>query len=129
MSESSPSARQILAALALLAVAATGRAQNPGPVPTLPPCAQGGASPVGCQLIAWSQMQKPIQLEPAPNPVPDRPTLVRTVVRENAKYVFKTCDTATCPPDDQEPAKQYADKNVQDAGAPDGDSMIPPRIY
>src|ERR1700730_4882850 len=97
-------------------------AQEPGPDPGLQPCSGVTGQATGCQLIAWSQIQQPQPLRPAPSPSPDQqterasgqrrplpadpksgvqPPLIGVVAQDSGNYVLKTEDSATCQLDDQ----------------------------
>jgi hypothetical protein len=106
---------------------------------------QGQPSPalssdiLGPQLIAWSQLQKPV---PQPLPPPDRPisqpsqqtqptnppaqeeqpvaqTFKGTIVKDGNRYVLKVSSNSVYQLDDQEKAKQYEGRQVKIGGALD----------
>jgi hypothetical protein len=112
-----------------------GQGPQPQPRPALPP------DILGPQLIAWSQLQKPLPV-PQPLPPPDRPTqqpdqqsanppakqeqpaastFVGTIIRNGARYILKVSSNSAYQLDDQDKAKQYEGKQVKISGTLDAD--------
>jgi Protein of unknown function (DUF5818) len=123
------------------AVAPLAFSQNGGPQP----CPEVSPGALGCQLIAWSQLQEPAPLpEPdaktappdqQPDPQPTQPTTAQQaepqaslqtisgiIVREGEKYVLKAGDNTTYQLDDQDSARKYQDKQVKVVGRLDAGS-------
>ena len=104
----------------------------------LQPCPEVSPGALGCQLIAWSQLQEPAPLpEPdaktappdqQPDPQPAQPTTSQAepqaslqtisgiIVREGEKCVLKAGDNTTYQLDDQDRARKYQDKQVKVVG-------------
>jgi Protein of unknown function (DUF5818) len=100
---------------------------------------------LGCELVAWSQLQEPVPLpEPDTRPVPppdqqrrpqpgqsasspahpsaSRQSITGIIVRQGEKCVLKAGDNTTYQLDDQNKARQYQDKQVKVVGRLDVDS-------
>jgi hypothetical protein len=109
------------------------------------PCPEVMPNTLGCEPVAWSQLQDPVPLpaptvEPAspPDEQPDTQSSPSTtpqtepqtakqsikgiIVREGEKFVLKAGDNTTYQLDDQEKARQYQDKQVNVVGILDTDS-------
>jgi hypothetical protein len=110
------------------------------------PCPDVKPDTLGCEPVAWSQLQEPVPLpepgttEPgsasAPSPdqqsarstgsqvQPDTPkqSIKGIIVREGEKFVLKAGDNTTYQLDDQNKARQYQDKEVNVVGVLDADS-------
>ena len=132
--------------LAIVLASVAGLAQEPGLDPGGQPCSGVTGQTTGCQLIAWSQIQQPQPLRPAPSPSPDQqaeklpsgqplpqpanpesggqPPLIGVVVQDGGIYVLKTEDTTTCQLDDQGRARQYLGKKIRILGALDENRRI-----
>jgi hypothetical protein len=106
------------------------------------PCPEVKPNTLGCEPVAWSQLQDPVPLpdpdaEPAPPPdqQPDpqpsesassqvEPETVKQsirgiIVKEGEKFVLKAGDSTTYQLDDQQKARQYQDKQVNVVGVLD----------
>jgi Protein of unknown function (DUF5818) len=114
------------------------------------PCPDVKPDTLGCEPVAWSQLQEPVPLPepdsaepgtaPAPSPdqqpdqqsaqstgsqvQPDTPkqTIKGIIVRQGEKFVLKAGDNTTYQLDDQNKARQYRDKQVSVVGVLDPDS-------
>jgi hypothetical protein len=100
----------------------------PGPTnPVLP------SDFLGPQLIAWSQLQKPLPVlqltsqradqQPGQSPVqpqsPAKQTLTGTIVRDGSRYILKVSNNSVYELDAQDKAKQYEGRQVKIAGTLD----------
>jgi hypothetical protein len=105
------------------------------------PCPDVIPGTVGCEPVAWSQLQEPVPLpepgaEPAPPPDQEssqtagsqgqsdtaKQSIKGIIVRQGEKFVLKAGDNTTYQLDDQNKAKQYQDKEVNVVGVLDTDS-------
>jgi hypothetical protein len=109
------------------------------------PCPNVTSGTLGCEPVAWSQLQEPVPLpdpnaEPTPSPdqQPDLPTsqsgssqvqpetakqsIKGIIVRQGEKFVLQAGDNTTYQLDDQNKARQYQDKQVSIVGILDTDS-------
>ena len=108
------------------------------------PCPDVKADTLGCEPVAWSQLQEPVPLPepgtaPAPSPdqqdqqsaqsasskvQPDTPkqSIKGIILRQGEKFVLKAGDNTTYQLDDQNKAGQYQDKQVNVVGVLDADS-------
>jgi hypothetical protein len=114
------------------------------------PCPDMRPDTLGCEPVAWSQLQEPVPLPepgstepgtaPAPSPdqLPDqqssqatgsqvqpdtpRQSIKGIIVRQGEKFVLKAGDNTTYQLDDQNKAGQYQDKQVSVVGVLDADS-------
>jgi hypothetical protein len=107
------------------------------------PCPEVTDGTLGCEPVAWSQLQDPVPLpeqnaEPTPDGQPDAQTSQSTtsqtepqtpkqsikgiIVKEGEKFVLKAGDTTTYQLDDQNKAGQFQDKRVNVVGTLDVDS-------
>jgi hypothetical protein len=108
---------------------------------TFQPCPDVTPDTLGCEPVAWSQLQEPVPLPepstaPAPSPEqrssqstgsqvqPDTPkqSIKGIIVRQGEKFVLKAGDNTTYQLDDQNKARQYQDKQVNVVGVLDADS-------
>jgi hypothetical protein len=115
------------------------------------PCPDVKPDTLGCEPVAWSQLQEPVPLpepgsaepgtaEPGTAPAsspdqrsaqsassqvqPDAPkqSIKGIIVRQGEKFVLKAGDNTTYQLDDQNKARQYQDKQVSVVGVLDADS-------
>jgi hypothetical protein len=109
------------------------------------PCPDVTPDTLGCEPVAWSQLQEPVPLPepgtaPAPSPdqqpdqqsaqstgsqvQPDTPkqSIKGIILRQGEKFVLKAGDNTTYQLDDQNKARQYQDKQVNVVGILDADS-------
>ncbi len=109
------------------------------------PCPEVMPGTLGCEPVAWSQLQEPVPLpdrdtEPVPPPDQQAPpqsspsassqvqpqtakqSIKGIIVKEGEKFVLKAGDTTTYQLDDQSKARQYQDKEVNVIGILDPDS-------
>jgi hypothetical protein len=114
------------------------------------PCPDVKPDAMGCEPVAWSQLQEPVPLPepgsvepgtasaPSPDQQPDQQWAQSTgsqvqpdtpkqsikgiIVRQGEKFVLKAGDNTTYQLDDQNKARQYQDKQVNVVGVLDADS-------
>jgi hypothetical protein len=130
----------LLGLVFFLAVARLGFSQDRTPQP----CPDVTPGTLGCELVAWSQLQEPVPLpEPDAKPVPpdqqrdpqpghsassqaqpraSRQSITGIIVRRGEKWVLEAGDNTTYQLDDQIKARQYQDKPVKIVGRLDADS-------
>jgi Protein of unknown function (DUF5818) len=130
-----------LALLATMFCPVSGVAQNLAPDTGLQPCSGVTGQTAACELIAWSQIQQPQPLQPAPRPSPDQqtekppkglsktevenqPPIIGIVVKDGGSYALKTGDATSCQLDDQGRVKKYEGKKVKIDGALDENSKV-----
>ncbi|HXM22254.1 MAG TPA: DUF5818 domain-containing protein [Terriglobales bacterium] len=112
---------------------------------TLQPCPYVTPGTLGCELVAWSQLQEPVPLpEPDTKPVPppdkqrdaqpgqsassqaqppaSRQSITGIIVRHGEKCILRAGANTTYQLDNQNKARQYQDKRVKIVGRLDVDS-------
>ncbi|HXM61747.1 MAG TPA: DUF5818 domain-containing protein [Terriglobales bacterium] len=132
--------REIITLIGLaffLLVSSWAFSQTEGPQP----CPDVIPGTLGCEPVAWSQLQEPVPLpEPGAEPAPppdqessqstgsqDQPATAKQsikgiIVRQGEKFVLNAGDNTTYQLDDQNKAKQYQDKQVNVVGILDAES-------